>query len=275
MRVALVQVAYGDGETVVERTDRVTRLTRDEVRGVDLVVLPELWPVGAFAADAWAAAAQQIDGPLVAQLSSLARELGVVLHGGSIIEAETRDGRQHLWNTSLLFGRGGELLARYRKIHLFGAAGREPEILDAGDAAVTCDLPLPGTPRAGLSTCYDLRFPELYRATVADGAELLVIPAAWPTARLEAWDLLTRARAMENQAWVLAVNTAGTHAGVEMGGHSRVVDPTGRVTVEAGSGEEVLVTDVDTERARSVRSGFPVLRDRVFSVEMPRSTMSG
>jgi predicted amidohydrolase len=138
--------------------------------------------------------------------------------------------------------------------------------MEAGDALSMLDVPdssPAATPsRAGLSTCYDLRFPELYRAQLDAGATLFVIPAAWPAARVRHWTLLAHARAIENQCVVVACNTAGTHAGVEMGGHSQVVLPTGDVAAMAGIHEQVLSVEVDMRAAMEYRTSFPVLRDR-------------
>jgi predicted amidohydrolase len=116
--------------------------------------------------------------------------------------------------------------------------------------------------KVGLSTCYDLRFPELYRRLVDDGAEVLVVPAAWPMARVEHWTLLGRARAVEDQCVVLQCNTAGTHARHVMGGHSQVVDATGKVLAAAGADEQVLSIDIDTSAIAPWRESFPVLADR-------------
>ena len=114
----------------------------------------------------------------------------------------------------------------------------------------------------GLTTCYDLRFPELFRRLVDVGARLVLVPAAWPIARVEAWSLLGRARAIEDQIVLVQCNTAGTHAGVTMGGRSQVVDATGAVLAQAGEGEEVLAVDVDLAAVDDWRERFPVLADR-------------
>ena len=176
-------------------------------------------------------------------MSAAARDAGVMLHAGSIVErpADGASGPEgkHLWNTSLVFAADGSLAATYRKIHRFGFGQGEPLLMEAGDALSLLDVPdspaSAGAVRAALSTCYDLRFPELYRAQLDAGATLFVIPAAWPAARVRHWTLLAHARAIENQCVVVACNTAGTHAGVEMGGHSQVVLPTGDV---AGHGRQ-------------------------------------
>ena len=265
MKVALIQLAYGDDESVADRTARVADLVRAQA-GHDLVVLPELWPAGGFDYPAWAARAEPVHGPVAQALAAAARDAHVTLHGGSIIErAEPADddGRG-LWNTSLVFSPDGDLVATYRKIHRFGFGEGEPSLLDAGEHLVVVDVPLAegGSVPVGLSTCYDLRFPELYRRLLDRGAEVFVVPAAWPRKRVAHWTLLGQARAVEDQCVVLQCNTAGTHAGHEMGGHSQAVDATGRVLAEAGVGEEVLSVEVDVDAVRQWREDFPVLADR-------------
>ena len=142
--------------------------------------------------------------------------------------------------------------------------------MEAGEDVVVVDLPAGGssTVRAGLSTCYDLRFPEIYRRQVDAGAELFVVPAAWPAARVAHWTLLGQARAIENQCVVVQCNTAGTHAGTVMGGGSQVVAATGEVLAQApaldpsSAGECVLSVDVDLSATTAYREAFPVLADR-------------
>ncbi len=265
MKVALIQLAYGDDETVEDRTERVAALVRAQ-RGHDLVVLPELWSAGGFDYTHWPERAQSRRGPVAQAMSRAAREAGVTLHAGSIIETSAEDSGaegRNLWNTSLVFDREGALRATYRKIHRFGFGAGEPKLLEAGDELVLTDLPDgDGVVSAGLSTCYDLRFPELYRAQLDRGAKIFVIPAAWPSPRVRHWTLLAHARAIENQCVVIACNTAGTHAGHEMGGHSQVILPTGEALTMAGTGEEVLTVDIDVAAVDRWRESFPVLRDR-------------
>jgi predicted amidohydrolase len=269
MRIALIQLGYDDEEPVADRVTRVADLVRDQA-GHDLVVLPELWAPGGFAYQEWAGRAEPIDGPVASAMSAAARDAGAMVHAGSIVERPA-DGvhgpeGKDLWNTSLVFAADGSLAATYRKIHRFGFGQGEPRLMEAGDSLSLVDVPdsapAAGPARAALSTCYDLRFPELYRAQLDAGATLFVIPAAWPAARVRHWTLLTHARAIENQCVVVACNTAGTHAGVEMGGHSQVVLPTGDVVSVAGSHEQVLSVEVDMSMVGDYREGFPVLRDR-------------
>lgn len=270
LRVAVVQVAYGDDEPMDERVERVAALVRQQA-GHDLVVLPELWAPGGFSYREWTDRAQPVDGSIGSAMSAAARDAGVLLHAGSIVEraaaGETGSDGRGLWNTSLVYGPDGALVATYRKIHRFGFGSGEPKLLDAGEDIVLVDLPVdrPGEAaghRAGLSTCYDLRFPELYRRQLDAGATAFLVPAAWPAARVRHWTLLAHARAVEDQCVVIACNTAGTHAGTEMGGHSQVISATGEALAMAGSAEQVLSVEVDMDAVTTWREQFPVLRDR-------------
>ncbi|MFG2890404.1 carbon-nitrogen family hydrolase [Streptomyces sp. NPDC048248] len=262
MRASLIQIRVDPTESVNSRRARVASLVREQ-GAADLVVLPELWPVGAFASDLFATEAEPLDGPTHDAMASAARDAGVWLHAGSVIERAS-DGT--LYNTSLVFSPDGRLAASYRKIHRFGFDQGEATLLGAGDRAVTVGLP---ETTLGLATCYDLRFPELFRQLVSDGAQLLVVPAGWPARRRAHWSLLARARAVENQSYVLACGTAGTHAGVEQAGYSVVVDPWGEVLAEAGPDEEVLTVDLDPAKVAKTRADFPVLRDRVLGLDRP------
>jgi len=254
VRVALLQLAVDLAEPKAERVRRAAEMVRRAE--ADLVLLPELWPHGGFAYGRWADEAEPLDGPTVTALQAAASDLGATVHMGSLIERRP-DGR--LSNTSLLLDPAGEVAAVYRKIHGFGFAEGEAVLLTPGEEVVCAETPYGGL---GLTICYDLRFPELFRALVDRGAELFAVPSAWPARRLEHWRLLSRARAVEDQAFVLACNTAGEHAGVEMAGHSLVVDPWGEVVAEAGEHEEVLMVDIDLALVARTRAGFPVLPDR-------------
>ncbi|MEU6588618.1 carbon-nitrogen family hydrolase [Streptomyces sp. NPDC046881] len=263
MRASLIQIAVDEDEPVGSRRRRAAALVREQ-SGADLVVLPELWTTGAFAYEEFGREAEPLEGPTYETMAKAASDAGVWLHAGSIPE---RDPDGPLYNTSLVFSPSGELAAAYRKIHRFGFDKGEAVLMGAGRDLVT--VRLPGT-TLGVATCYDLRFPELFRGLVDAGAETLVIPAGWPERRRAHWTLLAQARAVENQAFVLACGTAGTHAGVPQAGHSIVVDPWGEVLAEAGSGEEVLTVDLDPAKVAATREQFPALKDRVVGLEPPR-----
>ncbi|MFI2761064.1 carbon-nitrogen family hydrolase [Streptomyces echinatus] len=270
MRASLIQIDVDEGEPVGSRRRRVAALVREQ-SGADLVVLPELWTTGAFAYEEFGREAEPLEGPTFETMAKAASDAGVWLHAGSIPErapsggGATGDGT--LYNTSLVFSPSGELAAAYRKIHRFGFDKGEAVLMGAGRDLVT--VRLPGT-TLGVATCYDLRFPELFRGLVDAGAETLVIPAGWPERRRAHWTLLAQARAVENQAFVLACGTAGTHAGVPQAGHSIVVDPWGEVLAQAGPGEEVLTVDIDPAKVAATREQFPALKDRVLGLEPPR-----
>ncbi|MEV6793698.1 carbon-nitrogen family hydrolase [Streptomyces sp. NPDC051320] len=262
MRASLIQIAVNPGESPDARRLRAAALVREQ-SDADLVVLPELWPVGAFAYASFVDEAEPLEGPTYRAMSEAARAAGVWLHAGSIVE---RDPDGLLYNTSLVFSPDGEAAAVYRKIHRFGFDKGEATLMAAGAELVTVALP---AATLGLATCYDLRFPELFRALVDAGAQLLVVPAGWPERRRAHWTLLAQARAVENQSYVLACGSAGTHAGVQQAGHSIVVDPWGEVLAEAGADEEVLTVDLDPALVARTRDQFPALKDRRLGLALP------
>ncbi len=262
MEVACLQVASPPGEPEAERVRRVVELAGDAAP-VDLLVLPEMWPVGYFAFDRYAQHAQPLDGPVVTGLAALAARLDAHVHAGSLVE---RDDRGRLYNTSVLLDPAGTVVHTYRKHHVFGYRSREAELLTPGDDPGVADTAL-GT--VGMTTCYDLRFPELYRLLVDRGAELLIVPAAWPTVRRDHWRLLCRARAVENQLAVVACNGSGEQDGTELAGRSLVIDPWGRVVAEADADETLLRASLDPGDVGAVRAEFPALADRRIPVGDP------
>lgn len=262
MRASLIQIAVDPDESVNSRRDRAASLVTAQ-RGADLVVLPELWPVGAFAYTEFEAEAEPLEGPTHAVMAKAAAEAGVWLHAGSFVE---RAGDGTLYNTALVFTPQGERAATYRKIHRFGFDKGEAVMMGAGGELVTVALP---EATLGLATCYDLRFPEMFRGLVDAGADTLVVAAGWPERRRAHWTLLAQARAVENQSYVLAVATAGTHADVPQSGHSIVVGPWGEVLAEAGADEEVLTVEFDPSMVAATREQFPALKDRRLGLAPP------
>ncbi len=262
MRASVIQIAVNEDESVEARRRRVAAMVREQA-GADLVVLPELWTTGAFAYEEFGREAEPLEGPTYETMAKAASDAGVWLHAGSIPE---RDPDGPLYNTSLVFSPSGDLAAAYRKIHRFGFDKGEAVLMGAGTELVTVRLP---TTTLGLSTCYDLRFPELFRGLVDAGAETLVVSAGWPERRRSHWTLLAQARAVENQSFVVACGTAGTHAGVPQAGHSIVVDPWGEVLAQAGAGEEVLTVEFDPGKVAATREQFPALKDRMLGLRPP------
>ncbi|MFF7017168.1 MULTISPECIES: carbon-nitrogen family hydrolase [Streptomyces] len=262
MRASLIQIAVDPDESVEARRERAASLVVAQ-RGADLVVLPELWPVGAFAYTLFEQEAEPLQGPTHEVMAKAAAEAGVWLHAGSFVE-RAPDGT--LYNTALVFSPDGERSALYRKIHRFGFDKGEAAMMGAGDELVTVALP---QTTLGLATCYDLRFPEQFRGLVDAGAETLVVSAGWPERRRAHWTLLAQARAVENQAYVLALGTAGSHADVPQAGHSIAVDPWGEVLAEAGAGEEILTVEFDPAQVAATRERFPALKDRRLGLAPP------
>ena len=252
--VALIQLNCSSSEPKESRIARTHRMIGEAAAKADVVVLPELWHCGAFDIDAARHSAEPIDGPLVTSLAAAAKEHGIWLHGGSFAEI---DGGDH-YNTSVVFTPDGRLAASYRKIHLFGFEGGETVLMSGGEELVVVDTPLGPT---GLATCYDLRFPELFRALTAGDATAVVMCSGWPTPRIEHWDVLTRARAIEDQLWIIACNEVGEQPGITLGGHSVVVDPKGNVVAQAGEEETILYAEIDPELSGQWRAQFPALKD--------------
>jgi predicted amidohydrolase len=256
VRVALVQADCSSGGEFQARIERVLAETDRACEQADLVVLPELWSTAAFDLDCARKHAQPFDCALVSRMAELAGRHGVWLHGGSF--AEITETGQH-FNTSVLFAPDGSVAATYRKIHVFGYGG-EADLMSAGVELVVVPTPLGMT---GLATCYDLRFPEQFRSLTGQGAQAFLITSGWPTKRITAWNVLVQARAIEDQAWVIACNQTGTQKGVQLGGHSAVIDPVGEIIAQAGSDETTLFATVDPAAVHEWRTEFPALRDIV------------
>ncbi|HEX3318244.1 MAG TPA: carbon-nitrogen hydrolase family protein [Solirubrobacteraceae bacterium] len=263
MRVATVQLtSTEDKDANLQRADALTR--RAARAGAELVVLPEKWSV-LGAPEAIHAAAEPLDGPALQWARATARELGIDLVAGSI--AERVEGSEKGANTSVHVGSDGELRAVYRKVHMFdvevGDTHYEESSIEAPGDAIVVTESAGGVP-LGMSVCYDLRFPELYRVLAVRGARVLLVPSAFtlPTTR-DHWELLLRARAIENQAFVVAPNQIGEHApGYRSGGRSMIVDPWGLVLATAPDVETVAVADLDLDRQDDIRRRLPSLANR-------------
>lgn len=238
--------------------------------GAQIVALPETWAYKG-PGEGIHATAEAPDGPSNAALAEVTARHGAWLLAGSLYEPSPVPGR--VYNTSALFGPDGGLRAVYRKIHLFDAvsgtvAYRESDDLVAGSEFVTASVELAAPERTrvtvGLSICYDLRFPELYRALALGGAQILFVPAAFTAHTGEAhWELLLRARAVENGCFVVAPNQVGEHLpGRECFGNSMVVDPWGTVVARVESGVGICVADLDLGRVAKVRAQLPSLANR-------------
>ena len=264
IRVACVQLNAGPAKD--DNLATAERLVADAAaRGAELVVLPEKWNAWG-APDVLRANAEPLEGgETVGALAAWARRHGVAIVGGSFTEA--RDGRERLSNTCPVVDADGELVAVYRKIHMFdvdvgGVAYRESETEEPGEETAVC---VAAGWRVGLSVCYDLRFPELYRILALDGAELVTVPAAFTAfTGKDHWELLVRARAVEKQCYVAAANQWGTYDGGTKASHGRsqIVDPWGVVLAQAPDEDCAIVAELDRARLERVRAELPSLANR-------------
>jgi deaminated glutathione amidase len=263
VRVAAVQLnANEDTERNLATADRLVR--EAVAQGAQLVALPEKWTV-LGTREHMEAGAQTLDGRAIAWARATAKELGIDLLAGSMYERV--EGREKGANTSVHVGPDGEVRAVYRKIHLFdveidGAIYAESSSEDAGDEIFVSELA--GGATLGLSICYDLRFPELYRILAVRGAEVITVPSAFtlPTTR-DHLEVLVRARAIENQCFVIAPNQVGTHPGnLRSGGRSMIVDPWGVVLACAPDRETAIVADLDFGILQDVRRRLPSVARR-------------
>jgi predicted amidohydrolase len=262
VRAAAVQLqSTPDRDRNLEAADR---LTREAARaGAELVVLPEKWPV-LGTPEQTIAAAEPYDGPVLAWASGLARELGIDLIAGSFSE---RTDSERGANTSIHAGPDGEVKATYRKIHMFdvevgGKVYKESAREAPGEEIVLSEAA--NGAGLGLTICYDLRFPELYRILAVRGAQVIAVPAAFTLATTrEHWEVLLRARAIEDQAFMVAANQVGEHApGYRSGGRSMIVDPWGVVLAQAPDAETFITAELDLERQAEIRRTLPSLANR-------------
>jgi predicted amidohydrolase len=263
LRAAAVQLnSRDDVARNLETAERLVRAAAAD--GAELIALPEKWNL-LGSGEALEAGAEPLDGPTLTAARSWARELGIELLCGSI--AERAPGEERLFNTSVLIGPEGSDRATYRKIHMFdveveGVAYRESEHERGGDEIVTATIA--GGIEVGLTVCYDLRFPELYRILAVRGARVLTVPSAFtfPTGR-DHWEVLLRARAIENQAFLIAPNQIGeAPPHYRSWGHSAIVDPWGALLAVAPDEECFVATELDFAAQDEVREKLPSLANR-------------
>ena len=255
MRIASIQLKVIEGSKgqSLEHASQMIRQCRD----ADLILLPELWNIGFMSFDRYRNEAETQEGPTLTLLRALSKELSCHLHTGSFVE---KRGHQ-LYNSSFLLNPKGEILGSYQKIHLFTYQSKESEILAPGTSIAVIPTELGNL---GLATCYDLRFPELFRKMLDQGAEFFLISSAWPTPRLEHWLLLNRTRALENLSYLISSNCVGINRGTPFAGHSLVVGPMGEMIAEGNDEECVVWGEVNRNTVLRARSEFSALKDRVF-----------
>jgi predicted amidohydrolase len=273
MRVALCQIPVSSRPAVNYKRVRLA-LTQAAESGADLAVFPEATQIR-FGSDL-RAAAEPLNGPFCSGLAEAAKEAGIALVAGVFEPAP--DGR--VYNTAVAYDGTGELIASYRKLHLFDAFGqRESDQVAPGSAPVICTL---AGMRTGLQICYDVRFGELSRALAAGGASLLLIPASWAAGlfKEDHWVTLVRARAIENTVWVAAVGQVPdpdeppTRAATGVG-RSMLVDPLGVVRADLGPGPGVVVAEVDADLIETVRAHLPSLANRRDDIFGPPAVVQG
>src|SRR5215211_6248730 len=273
MRAAAVQLSSTpDRDRNLEAADRLTRAAAAE--GAELVVLPEKWPV-LGTPEQTAAGAEPLDGAALSWARGAARELGIDLVAGSVAErvedvtqpTSSAGTSERGANTSVHIGPDGEDRAVYRKIHMFdvevgGRTYRESEHEAPGDEIVTSELA--NGELLGLTICYDLRFPELYRILAVRGATVVTVPAAFTeTTTRDHWEVLLRARAIEDQCFIVAANQIGEPApGIRTGGRSMIVNPWGLVLAQSPDFETFILADLDFDRLRGIRTKLPSLANR-------------
>jgi predicted amidohydrolase len=263
VRAGAVQLnSTEDKDRNIESAERLVRSAAAD--GAELVVLPEKWNL-LGTEEQMTAGAESLEGGSIAWARSIARELGIDLLAGSIVECVDENGKA--FNTSVHIGSDGELRAIYRKIHMFdveldGVAYRESDGEQAGDEIVLSELE--GGVKLGMTICYDLRFPELYRILAVRGADVVAVPSAFTlTTTRDHWEVLVRARAIENQCFVVAANQIGSHPpGHRSGGRSLIVDPWGLVLATAPDSETAIVAELDLDGMREIRRRLPSLANR-------------
>jgi predicted amidohydrolase len=268
LRVALVQFSP-DAALVESNVERaLSEVAAAADAGADLVAFPELFDVGYFAFDAYASNAVGLGGERFGRFAAAAREHGVWVLAGTMVEdlaateSETSvsvPSREGYANTAVVFSPAGDRELVYRKHHLFGYDSAETELLVPGERRETVDV---GGFTLAVSTCYDLRFPELYREYVDAGADLVLVPSAWPYPRVEHWKTLPSTRAVENLTYVATINGAGTVGGTDLVGRSTVYDPWGTPVATTDDRETTVYADLDPGRVAAVREEFPALEDR-------------
>ena len=250
-RISIAQVELTDGDFAGNLATAREAAAEAGRRGSDLLLLPELWLSG-YALDKADRLALDPADPRWEAVADLASRHGQAV-AGSVLAREGQSVRNRL----VVHGTDGTARAHYDKVHLFGQMDEDKFLAPGSDTAIA-DL---GWSRAGLAICYDLRFPELFRRLARQGAQMILLAAQWPHVRTEHWRTLVRARAIENQLYVLAANRTGSEGKLKFAGHSMIVDPWGDVLQEAGEAATLLTVDIDMARVAEVRESFPVWKD--------------
>ncbi len=252
LTISLAQIQINLGDTAANLNKAAEWTAEAARRGSDLVIFPEMWTTGCDWPNIDKLAAQQES--VVAQVAAIARQHQVWLNGSML----TLDESGKPSNTSILFDPEGQPAGVYRKIHLFGVM-EEDKYLSPGQQLTTVET---SWGQSGLAICYDLRFAEMFRSYALSGVNMVYLPAEWPHPRLAHWQTLLRARAIENQMFMVGVNAVGSDGTYTFFGHSAIIDPWGNAIVEGGESELLLTATIETDMVAEVRRKIPVFKDR-------------
>lgn len=253
MKIAAVQMCLKLGDVEYNYKQAEEWIRKAAQGKADVVVLPEMWNTS-FYPDNIHELADEDGKRTQAFLSRMAKELGIHIVGGSV--AVRRGSR--LYNTVYVADRCGRIVGTYDKVHLF-APGHEDEQFTPGNHG--CAFSLDDVPMASV-VCYDVRFPEWVRMAALTGAHVIFVPAAWPISRVEHWCILNRARAIENQLFIVAVNSCGSAGDMQFGGHSMIIDPWGNVLAQGEDRETILHADIDLASVADIRKRINIFHDR-------------
>lgn len=267
MKLALAQLEIEGGKPGPNRRRAAEAVEAAAARNCDLVCLPEMFTVGYFAFDSYPRTAEPLDGETVGQFQELAVEHDIAILAGTFVEDLEQSAKAGFEtpapdgyaNTAVYIDATGERRAIYRKHHLFGYESAEQQLLMPGNSlgiVEDCGFTI------GISTCYDLRFPELYRRLVERDVTLTLVPSAWPYPRVEHWQLLPEARAVENLMYVGATNGVGTFDDNSLVGRSTVYDPWGTALASTGEAADLVIAELDPAVVEQRREEFPALTDR-------------
>lgn len=248
--LAQMHIALGEVRRNIIRAEEI--VTEAARRASHLVLFPELWTTG-YALSQGKELSSTLNTGAFAEVSALALQ-----HKISIVGSMLEKRGLEVANSAAFVAPNGRVMGVYRKIHLFRLMD-EDRWLQPGEAPLALDLPWG---RTGIAICYDLRFPELFRHYAVEGAKIILIPAEWPIQRVEHWRTLLQARAIENQCYIVACNTVGEIGDTTFAGHSMIVDPWGKIVVEAGEQPQVLTVDIEMDLVDEVRKRIPVFEDR-------------
>ncbi len=252
MRLALVQMEIAEKNRALNISHGL-ELLREAAGQADVAVLPEVWTTG-YSLGALHREAENASSALLGDIAAIARENNTTIVAGSM-PFKRQD--EKTYNTMLVYGKDGGRIAEYDKVHMFGLYNEE-KYFKAGSRRVQFEL---DGMKAGAAICYDLRFPELFRAMALEGTEMVFLPAEWPASRGDAWRLLVQARAVESQLYMCAVNCVGRFRQDVFYGHSMLVAPDGTIVAEGNEKEEIIYADVKPELVASVRGSMSVLTD--------------